>query len=115
MADLGKCRACPAGVLWCEMVELVDGRPVKKMKDGKPVRNPLDADPLSDEELSQLTLGDQRRWPGVIAYSPRSGNGLALSIANFDQIGGWISSGVVRMHRSHFATCPERGQFRSKK
>jgi hypothetical protein len=98
----GKCRACPAEMIWAQMVEVENHEP-KLTSGGKPVLNPLDVDPLDPATVTALTH--------AVAYNPHNAHGIMVTEANIALVPGWAEAGAT-FHLSHFATCPERGRFK---
>lgn len=82
----GTCRACGARMLWAIMPS---GR----------------ANPLNAEEVP-AELGK-----GIIALNPRTGHGMPVTYAVIENCPAWSEAGIS-FHTSHFATCPERRQFK---
>lgn len=87
--DAGTCRSCGAYMLWA------------KMPSGK-------SNPLNVAEVEPRTKA------GVFAYQATTGRGVALKETNIGEVERWKAEGVS-FHLSHFATCPQRGQFRRRR
>jgi hypothetical protein len=51
---------------------------------------------------------------GMVAFNPTTGGGKVLAEADLPNVEKWQQGGV-RLHVSHFATCPEADQFRRQK
>lgn len=96
----GKCRACPAEMIWATMCE-PDG--TVRRKGNKPILNPLDTDALDPADVTPATH--------AIAYNPGTGHAVAVTNDTIEQMPAWVAAGAT-LHLSHFATCPNRRQFR---
>lgn len=102
MTDLGKCRACPAQMIWANMLN-VDGTPSLNAKNVQ-ARNPLD---VAELDMAMVTAATH-----AVAFSPGSGNGMMVTAETIEDVRRWVAKGQVTVHLSHFATCPERGRFK---
>lgn len=97
-ARTGPCRACGADMIWAKM-----------SPSGK--NNPLDVlqvAPFDPNDASKVRKG-------VVAYRPDTGTAKMVTQADVTSgaVDRWAASGVT-CHLSHFATCPQRQQFRRK-
>lgn len=80
------CRGCHVEIQWGKM-------PTGAM-------NPLNLDRVAPD------VGQ-----GVVAYNPKRGTATMVTAENIMECAKWAELGVT-FHTSHFATCPEREQFR---